>query len=60
MDKYCEVSYSSISLVNYDWKISFRDKDELENFIKILITDSIVRKKFPGKDFFCLWMNDYN
>lgn len=27
----------------------FRDKDELENIIKMLITDNIVRKKFFGK-----------
>jgi hypothetical protein len=26
-----------------------RDRDELEKFIKLLITDSIVRKKFSGK-----------
>ena len=26
-----------------------RDKDQLENFIKLLITDHVVRKKFPGK-----------
>lgn len=30
--------------------IFFRDKDELENMIKILITDNIVRKKFSGKN----------
>jgi len=30
---------------------SFRNPQELENLIKILITDSVVRKKFPGKNF---------
>ena len=29
--------------------IRFRDKDELENIIKLLITDNVVRKKFSGK-----------
>ena len=28
---------------------SSSDKDELEKFIKLLITDHVLRKKFPGR-----------
>jgi hypothetical protein len=30
--------------------VSYRDKDELESAIKLLITDNVVRKKIPGKE----------
>ncbi len=49
MDKYSYVSDSLILIILIE--NSSRDKDELENIIRILITDNVVRKKFPGKFF---------
>jgi len=34
---------------NKTQRVLFRDKDELESLIKLLITDNVIRKKFPGK-----------
>jgi hypothetical protein len=49
MDKYSYVSDSLVLIILIE--NSSRDKDELENIIRILITDNVVRKKFPGKFF---------
>jgi hypothetical protein len=37
---------------------SSRNQQELENLIKVLITDYIVRKKFPGKIFFSSYFHN--
>lgn len=49
MDKHSKVSRIWLPLFSYSCLIFSRNRIELENVIKLLITDHVVRKKFTGK-----------
>ncbi|CAF3704844.1 unnamed protein product [Rotaria sordida] len=54
MDKDCFVRLFREDIdIDRTWTNIAKNRDELENFIKLLITDSIVRKRFPD------WIVDY-
>ncbi|CAF1383480.1 unnamed protein product [Rotaria sp. Silwood1] len=54
MDKDCFVRLFREDIdIDRTWTNIAKNRDELENFIKILITDSLVRKRFPD------WIIDY-